>query len=209
MNDMTNAEREAAIVAKAREDAIRLSKLTGLAFFEREGNVFIRNPDKLISSLNNPNASIVARTSDIEKVVDYDPEPDASYAVRMAEEENIPEELEAIERGDLVGYYCRAVVTLEILCETEGHSSILQRIESPGLWSIFAESDDDPYFDEIFAEERHTLVCMLRKMGIRVEDDLVLCRYADCPEGHPVGAEDDDVTCPRCREALGLPPLES
>jgi hypothetical protein len=116
---------------------------------------------------------VVVKTSDIKKLVDYDPEPDADYAVRMAEKENIPEELEAIERGDLVGYYCKAVVTLDIPCEwdTERDTSILQRIESPGLWSIFAKDDSDPYFDEIFAQERDTLVFMLRKMGIRVEED--------------------------------------
>lgn len=33
------------------------------------------------------------------------------------------------------------------------------------------------------------------------------CRYADCPEGNPDAGEDERVTCPKCREDLGLPPL--
>jgi len=36
----------------------------------------------------------------------------------------------------------------------------------------------------------------------------LLCRYDDCPEGHPAHASDDDprrVSCPTCRNTLGLP----
>jgi len=44
--------------------------------------------------------------------------------------------------------------------------------------------------------------------------DPLRCRYDDCPEGHPVVPEEDDgvntqrVTCPTCREDMGLPSIE-
>lgn len=43
------------------------------------------------------------------------------------------------------------------------------------------------------------------------------CRYADCPEQHPVAFDNEDdpndprnerVTCPTCRKYMGLPPVE-
>lgn len=161
-------------------------------------------------------ARMRVRASDIRKLVDYDPEPDTDYARRMADEEGIKEELEAIERGDLTGYYCKAVVDITIpdndempdYCSDRGITGIVHHIASPGLWSIFAKNDEDPYFDQIFAEERRTVIDMLTKMGIEVENDLVYCRYGDCPDGDLVATGDQQVTCPRCRKTLGLPPLE-
>lgn len=38
-------------------------------------------------------------------------------------------------------------------------------------------------------------------------DDL-RCRYEDCRDRHPVAREDERVTCPRCRQYLGLPSVE-
>jgi len=52
----------------------------------------------------------------------------------------------------------------------------------------------------------------------RVTDpDPLRCRYLDCEEQHPVAPSEDDgitfeeeevITCPTCREAQCLPPLE-
>jgi len=51
-----------------------------------------------------------------------------------------------------------------------------------------------------------------REAGKRIireeKTDSLLCRYSDCPEGHPVGADDDPVTCPTCRKDLGLPAID-
>ena len=33
------------------------------------------------------------------------------------------------------------------------------------------------------------------------------CRYEDCVNGHPLAAEDEQVTCPQCRLDLCLPPI--
>ena len=38
---------------------------------------------------------------------------------------------------------------------------------------------------------------------IRRMIDRTRCRYADC--AHPVAREDERVTCPLCRDDLGLP----
>lgn len=121
---------------------------------------------------------LIVKASSIRKVVSYDPEPDAEYAVRMAKE-GMPEELKAIEEGDLVGYYCQAVVDVEIPLSSElpdyttdrGKTCIVQKISSPGLWSIFAKSSDDPYFDEVFSEEKRMLIHMLTTLGIRVVEE--------------------------------------
>lgn len=121
---------------------------------------------------------LAIKASSIRRIVDYDPEPDAEYAVRMAKE-GMHEELKAIEDGDFVGYYCQAVVDVEIPVSDElpdyttdrGTPRIVQRIASPGLWGIFAKSDSDPYFDEVFAEEKRMLIHMLTTMGIRVVEE--------------------------------------
>ena len=37
--------------------------------------------------------------------------------------------------------------------------------------------------------------------------DKTRCRYSDCKEGHPVVRKEEPVSCPTCREWLGLPLL--
>lgn len=32
----------------------------------------------------------------------------------------------------------------------------------------------------------------------------IRCRYSDCPDGNPVAEEHEQVTCPTCRDTLGL-----
>jgi hypothetical protein len=41
----------------------------------------------------------------------------------------------------------------------------------------------------------------------RMVPDAVRCRYSDCPEKHPEATGVEQVTCPRCRNDLGLPLL--
>jgi hypothetical protein len=48
----------------------------------------------------------------------------------------------------------------------------------------------------------------LRELPHRLRDRK-RCRYWDCPEQHPLTRNDDkQVTCPSCREDMGLPPIE-
>lgn len=34
------------------------------------------------------------------------------------------------------------------------------------------------------------------------------CRYEDCPEHHLVASDEEQVTCPTCRNDLGLPAIQ-
>lgn len=48
----------------------------------------------------------------------------------------------------------------------------------------------------------------LRKM-LEDTDPPFICRYDDCIKGHKVQTNDDEqITCPTCREDLGLPPIQ-
>ena len=44
--------------------------------------------------------------------------------------------------------------------------------------------------------------------GDQKNADNLRCRYSDCCEQHPVATEDETVSCPTCREWLGLPEVE-
>lgn len=69
---------------------------------------------------------------------------------------------EAYNNGDWCMMYIRAKVTLEIPMGN-GHT-ITQEIESPGLFGIESDSDDD-YFAEVFKDECAVLEEMLKAMG--------------------------------------------
>jgi hypothetical protein len=158
---------------------------------------------------------MVVKMSEIERVVGVD-----EHAAAVLPGEDISEEeIKRRESGETEPYFCRARITLKIpfgpeIDLPERPSGYIEHtIESPGLWGIWCaggqpDPQDEQYLADVFGEERHTLVNMLTTMGIEVKEDVVLCRYADCPEGNTVGGEDDDVTCPKCRSDLGLDPVE-
>lgn len=96
---------------------------------------------------------------DIYKIVEYDDDADSSYA----DQEGMEQERAAIDRGDLVAFGVRAAIKLKLRSGNE------VPLVSPGLWGIFAESSHDPYMDEVFKEERATVISMLEELGIEVE----------------------------------------
>ena len=49
------------------------------------------------------------------------------------------------------------------------------------------------------------LIRELARMMRRLRDR-TRCRYEDCPEAHPCADGDEGVTCPVCREWMGLDP---
>jgi hypothetical protein len=71
------------------------------------------------------------------------------------------ERYNAWKRGDwnFIGVRARAVITLPI----GGTSFVTYELVSPGLWGI--ESDAGDYLDEIFKEEKATLLDHLRAIG--------------------------------------------
>jgi len=74
-----------------------------------------------------------------------------------------------IEDGTLGVFGCQAQIELEV---PYGAGTIDVPIQTPGLWGIVAESRQDAYFDDVYADEVAILAEMLRAMGIEVEPDI-------------------------------------
>jgi hypothetical protein len=68
------------------------------------------------------------------------------------------------------------------------------------------ESDADVSEETAAQLGRDVLHEIVRRLRPDLMADPVCCRYADCVEQHPVALEENPVTCPTCRESLGLPP---
>jgi len=88
--------------------------------------------------------------------------PDTSYL----EQEGFEDRLAQYHQGhfDFVGV-C-AAVELPI---PYGADRILITIESPGLWGVESDSDED-YLDSVFQEECDTLADMLAELRVKVVD---------------------------------------
>lgn len=86
--------------------------------------------------------------------------PDTSYL----EQEGFEDRLAEYRQGDFGFIGVRAAVELPI---PYGADRILVTIESPGLWGVESDSDED-YLDSIFQEECETLADMLAELGVIV-----------------------------------------
>lgn len=132
--------------------------------------------------------------SDFEMVKEMDEYPDLSY---LGEFSDTPEENAidhrarsgernalryfnpATEYGELdyermmaykMGHWYMVHVAAKVTVKIPfGDGYILHTVESPGLWGVESDSDDD-YVHEIFKEESRTLEQMLTKMGMEVID---------------------------------------
>jgi hypothetical protein len=91
-----------------------------------------------------------------------DDSPDTSYL----EQEGFEDRLAQYRRGDFDYVGGRAAVELPI---PYGKDRILVKIESPGLWGVESDSDEN-YLDTIFQEEIDTLADMLSALGVKVVD---------------------------------------
>ena len=78
----------------------------------------------------------------------------------------ITKELPLDEGAELVGYIGVVAVTQIRFRISSG--TVVQRLASPGIWSVEEESPKE-YIDELFAEERETLLEMLKEMGAEEE----------------------------------------
>lgn len=105
---------------------------------------------------------ITVHRSDFKRVVVPDDDPDPSYL----EQDGFEDRLKAYRRGNF--NYCgvRAAIELEIPAPEKGHR-ILQTIESPGLWGVEDDGDQE-YLTEVFNDECDVLAHMLTEMGIKV-----------------------------------------
>jgi len=103
------------------------------------------------------------KASDIKRLVQLDQEPDASYA----NAEGYEAEKALIDSEEWLAYGCSAFIDLKV---PYGPDHVVVPIMSPGLWNIFAKSEEDAYFDEVFEEEKAGLIDMLRNRGLEVEE---------------------------------------
>lgn len=78
----------------------------------------------------------------------------------------IMQELPLDEGAEMTGYI-GVVATTQIRFRISA-GSIVQRLASPGIWSV-EDSSPKEYLDELFAEERETLLEMLQEMGAEEE----------------------------------------
>lgn len=97
--------------------------------------------------------------ADFERVIIVDEDPDASFL----EQEGFEDRLRSYQRGDFHFVGIRAQVELKIPHGATGHS-IVQVVQSPGLWGIESDSNVN-YFEEVFQEECEVLADMLRAMA--------------------------------------------
>jgi hypothetical protein len=86
--------------------------------------------------------------------------PDTSYL----EQEGFEDRQEQYRQGAFEFVAIRAAVELPI---PFGADRILVKIESPGLWGIESDSDED-YLESVFQEESNTLADMLAELGVKV-----------------------------------------
>lgn len=86
--------------------------------------------------------------------------PDTSYLMQQGFEDR----LKQYRQGDFDFVGVRATVELPI---PYGHDRIMVTIESPGLWGVESDSNEE-YFDSVFREESATLADMLAELGVRV-----------------------------------------
>jgi hypothetical protein len=107
-----------------------------------------------------PNVTIAP--NDFEMRVIPDETADASYL----DQEGWEDRKVQYERGDFDFVGVRAVATLRI---PHGCDYIDSKVESPGLWGIESDSDDE-YVRSVYDEEVQLLTDMLNDLNVTVTD---------------------------------------
>lgn len=92
----------------------------------------------------------------IERELVPDEDPDTSYL----EQEGFEDRMRQYENGLFSFVGVRAVAHIEVPC---GSAWIMSTIKSPGLWGIEDDSSE-AYFNDVFEEEKRTLLEMLESM---------------------------------------------
>ena len=119
--------------------------------------------------------AITVSRAEFKREVIPDPDPDPSYL----DQDEWKERKREYARGWFGFVGVRAAVDVPIPVAgfvgagvrapgADSHT-IIQRIESPGLWGIESDSGDD-YFDEVFRDESAVLADMLTALGVTVTD---------------------------------------
>jgi hypothetical protein len=102
------------------------------------------------------------RACDIERIEEYDPDPDLSYP-------NPDAGPPAQNAKRLAGWHCIGIKARAIFLIGLGEAAVIQTVESPGMWGIASDSDPG-YLDEAFHEEARILRDMLAQLNVTVLD---------------------------------------
>lgn len=112
---------------------------------------------------------MTVRACDIERIEEYDSDPDLSYLDPDADPDYAAQNAERLAAYRAGAWHCIAIKAQATFLIGLGEAAVIQAIESPGLWGI--ESDSDPgYLDEVFREEVETLRHMLAQLNVAIVD---------------------------------------
>src|SRR3546814_5731294 len=79
---------------------------------------------------------------DIERIEEYDPDPDLSYLEPDASPEYAAQNAERLAAYRAGAWHCIGIKARATFLIGLGEAAVIQTVESPGLWGI--ESDSDP-----------------------------------------------------------------
>jgi len=112
---------------------------------------------------------MTVRACDIERIEEYDSDPDLSYLDPDANPDCAAQNAERLAAYRAGAWHCIAIKARATFLIGLGEAAVIQAVESPGLWGI--ESDSDPgYLDEVFREEAEILRHMLEPLNVTVID---------------------------------------
>lgn len=112
---------------------------------------------------------MTVRAGDIERIEEYDPDPDLSYLDPDANPEYAAQNAERLAGYRAGSWHCIGIKARATFLIGLGEAAVIHTIESPGLWGTESDSNSD-YLDEVFHEEAQTLRDMLAQLNVSVVD---------------------------------------
>lgn len=107
--------------------------------------------------------------SDIERIEEFDRDPDLSYLDPDADPDYAAQNAERLAAYRAGAWHCIGIKARATFLIDLGQAAVIQTVESPGLWGIESGSDSG-YLDEVFHEEAQTLRDMLAQLNVTVVD---------------------------------------
>lgn len=112
---------------------------------------------------------VTVRACEIERIEEYDSDPDLSYLDPDADTDYAAQNAERLAAYRAGAWHCIAIKALVTFLIGLGEAAVIQAIESPGLWGIESDSNSG-YPDEVFREEVETLSHMLAQLNVAIVD---------------------------------------
>lgn len=112
---------------------------------------------------------MIVRASDIERIEEYDSDPDLSYLDPDADPDYAAQNAERLAAYRAGAWHCVGIKARATFLVGLSEPAVIQTVESPGLWGI--ESDNDSsYLDDLFHEEAQILRDILVQLNVSVID---------------------------------------